>query len=110
MKARINLFPALLIISLFFTGCTVTGRVIIQPEPVIIDVSKPKVVHKKKGAVPRSQQGRKATTQVKVPRGHMPPPGKCRVWYSDRPPGHQPPVMECHRIRRVPSNAVIIRG
>ena len=26
-----------------------------------------------------------------IPRGHMPPPGESRLWYPDRPPGHQPP-------------------
>ena len=26
-----------------------------------------------------------------IPRGHMPPPGEARLWYPDRPPGHQPP-------------------
>lgn len=26
-----------------------------------------------------------------IPPGHMPPPGKCRIWYPDRPPEQQPP-------------------
>ena len=25
----------------------------------------------------------------------LPPPGECRVWYPDRPPGHQPPPFRC---------------
>ncbi|GGC71054.1 hypothetical protein GCM10011504_56010 [Siccirubricoccus deserti] len=25
-----------------------------------------------------------------IPQGHMPPPGEFRLWYPDRPPGHQP--------------------
>jgi hypothetical protein len=30
-----------------------------------------------------------------IPRGHLPPPGRCRVWFPDRPPGHQPQPAEC---------------
>lgn len=33
----------------------------------------------------------------RIPAGHLPPPGACRVWYSDRPAGHQPPPTSCHR-------------
>jgi len=48
---------------------------------------------------------------VDIPRGHMPPPGKCRVWYPDRPPGQQPPPGECAELRgRVPPGATLVRG
>jgi hypothetical protein len=32
---------------------------------------------------------------VKIPYGHLPPPGECRDWYADLPPGHQPPPYRC---------------
>jgi hypothetical protein len=32
---------------------------------------------------------------VRVPRGHLPPPGECRTWYPNRPAGHQPPPYRC---------------
>ena len=32
-----------------------------------------------------------------VPDGHLPPPGQCRVWYPDRPPGQQPAPTDCGR-------------
>lgn len=30
-----------------------------------------------------------------VPRGHLPPPGECRIWFPNRPPGQQPPPLHC---------------
>ena len=37
-------------------------------------------------------RGRKAG---KIPPGHMPPRGLCRVWHDGVPPGRQPPVTSC---------------
>lgn len=30
-----------------------------------------------------------------IPPGHLPPPGKCRVWFPGRPPGRQPRAESC---------------
>ncbi len=47
----------------------------------------------------------------KIPPGHMPPRGKCRIWYSGRPPGHQPPSDDCDVLEgHVPPGAWLIRG
>ncbi len=49
--------------------------------------------------------------RVSIPPGHMPPPGKCRIWYPDRPAGQQPPPGECGELRRhVPPGAILVRG
>ena len=32
---------------------------------------------------------------LRIPKGHLPPPGSCRIWYPGRPPGHQPPPFKC---------------
>ncbi|QGZ32170.1 hypothetical protein GQA94_19750 [Stutzerimonas stutzeri] len=46
-----------------------------------------------------------------VPKGHLPPPGECRIWYPDRAPGQQPPPGNCRELRRhVPYGATLIRG
>ncbi|MGH7578077.1 MAG: hypothetical protein ACREM1_23525 [Longimicrobiales bacterium] len=46
---------------------------------------------------------------VRVPRGHYPPPGHCRVWIPGRPPGHQPPPRRCGSlVRRVPHGAFVL--
>lgn len=48
---------------------------------------------------------------VEIPRGHWPPPGKCRIWFPDRPPGHQPKPGKCKKLRdRVPPGAYLVRG
>jgi tetratricopeptide (TPR) repeat protein len=52
-----------------------------------------------------------AHDEVEIPRGHWPPPGKCRIWFPDRPPGHQPPPRKCKKLRdRVPFGAYLIQG
>ena|SRR5688572_27395072 len=46
---------------------------------------------------------------LRVPRGHYPPPGACRVWYAGRPPGRQPRATSCERLYgRVPYGAFIL--
>jgi cytochrome c-type biogenesis protein CcmH/NrfG len=52
-----------------------------------------------------------AYDEVDIPRGHLPPPGKCRIWFPDRPPGHQPKPGKCKKLRhRVPSGAYLVHG
>jgi hypothetical protein len=41
----------------------------------------------------------------------MPPPGECRIWFPDRPPGQQPPPGECYDLEHeVPAGAVLVSG
>ncbi|AZL73503.1 tetratricopeptide repeat protein [Pseudomonas oryziphila] len=45
-----------------------------------------------------------------IPRGLRPPPGKCRIWFPDRPPGHQPAPVKCKKLKgRVPMGAYLVR-
>ncbi|WP_032829388.1 tetratricopeptide repeat protein [Pseudomonas sp. GM74] len=58
-----------------------------------------------------SVEPQRAYAEVEIPLGHMPPPGKCRIWFPDRPPGHQPAPGKCKKLRyRVPSGAYLVRG
>ncbi len=61
------------------------------------------------GHPPRSDVGHEKT--MNIPPGHMPPPGKCRIWHPGAPPGQQPPPGDCYELRyRVPQGAVLVRG
>lgn len=40
-------------------------------------------------------------SRLRVPPGHYPPVGQCRVWFPGRPPGHQPKPAACSRVERV---------
>lgn len=68
---------------------------------------------------PRPEGGLQATSfepepafdEVEIPRGHRPPPGKCRIWFPDRPAGHQPAPGSCKKLQyRVPFGAYLVRG
>jgi hypothetical protein len=49
--------------------------------------------------------------KVKIPPGHMPARGECRIWYHGREPGQQPPPGKCKQFHgKVPAGATLIRG
>lgn len=55
-----------------------------------------------------AQRGRGPT---KVPPGHMPPAGMCRIWIDGVPPGRQPAPTDCATARRrAPRNSVVLYG
>lgn len=43
----------------------------------------------------QGRSGRYGKHAQGIPPGHLPAPGECRVWYDDRPAGHQPPPTGC---------------
>lgn len=47
----------------------------------------------------------------RIPPGHLPPPGMCRVWIDGVPPGRQPAPTDCATAYRTrPANARVIYG
>lgn len=47
----------------------------------------------------------------RVPRGHLPPRGACRIWYPGVPPGHQPPPVDCgYAYLYAPWGSVVVSG
>lgn len=91
--------------SFSLSGCMVSGGILIEPEPVIIGNPPGNEVDRRKD----KEHSRRH--HIKIPPGHMPPKGKCRVWFKDHPPGHQPPPVSCNSIGpRIPYGAVVIRG
>ena len=50
-------------------------------------------------------RGRDGERGQGVPPGHLPPAGECRVWYDDRPAGHQPSPRSCREAERIASRS-----
>lgn len=49
--------------------------------------------------------------ELEVPKGHLPPPGECKVWFPDQPAGHQPPPGDCAELSGdVPPGAWLLYG
>lgn len=44
-----------------------------------------------------------------IAQGHLPPPGKCRIWFPGRAPGRQPDPGDCRELsHRVPRGAWLV--
>lgn len=55
--------------------------------------------------------GRDERGAGRIPRGHRPPRGLCRIWFPGRSPGHQPPPGDCRELHyHLPAGAWLIRG
>lgn len=60
-------------------------------------------------AAPAAAQGRARPGEV--PEGHKPPPGMCRIWLANVPPGKQAAPTDCATaVRNRPANATVIFG
>jgi len=47
----------------------------------------------------------------RIPPGHYPPRGQCRIWVPNRPPGQQSPPGACSDLeRQVPAGAYLVYG
>ncbi|MCY1508782.1 hypothetical protein D9M68_431020 [compost metagenome] len=52
-----------------------------------------------------------ADEELRIPLGQMPPRGKCRIWFPDRPAGRQPKPDKCKKLQnRIPRGAYLVRG
>ena len=43
----------------------------------------------------KDRSAKRARADVRIPKGHLPPPGECRAWHQGLPAGHQPPPYKC---------------
>lgn len=81
MRPRFAALPVLLVAALGACTTVVQTRSRAEPAVVVVDSDRDRA-------------------RLRVPPGHLPPPGECRLWFPDRPPGHQPPPGRCSRIER----------
>ena len=60
---------------------------------------------------PAHARGPSTASTLKIPPGHLPPPGQCRVWVQGLPPGKQPRARGCSGIEdsAPPSSWVVYR-
>lgn len=59
----------------------------------------------------QQQDARQTRTSDRVPRGHLPPAGMCRIWIDGVPPGRQPAPTDCQTaVATRPANARVIWG
>jgi hypothetical protein len=107
---NVKCFAVFAFAGLFFlftiTGCARQGTVILENEEGRVIIESDGDENHSVGDEPYY-----SNDAPRIPKGHMPPAGKCRIWYPDRPPGHQPPPGDCEALKyRVPRGAWLIRG
>lgn len=49
---------------------------------------------------PKTASNDSSLEALGIPKGHLPPPGKCKIWYPNRPAGQQPPPTSCEAANR----------
>lgn len=91
MVQRIVLF-ALVLAAALLTGCTSST-----------------VKHKPPCGKHAEQQRSTEHNPLRIPPGHLPPPGSCRIWFPGTPPGKQPPPGDCATLaHEVPRGAWLL--
>ncbi|MBA3890676.1 MAG: hypothetical protein H0X64_09100 [Gemmatimonadaceae bacterium] len=59
----------------------------------------------------QQRENDKDRKEAEIPKSHRPPPGMCRVWLDDVPPGQQPASTDCKSaLRNKPAKARVIFG
>jgi hypothetical protein len=87
MRIAHCVFPAL---ALLTAGACASKTVVVTPAPQVTT-------------------GPSTAATLGIPPGHLPPPGRCRIWIPGRPPGRQARARSCDGILRVaPAGAWIL--
>jgi hypothetical protein len=112
MKARIFMTVLIALLVAGISGCSVRLRG--KSDPPNVENKKEKkdepIVgegdHREhdKGGPPPHAHG-----LLKIPKGHLPPPGQCRIWMPGTPPGRQPRPGDCRTLAsEVPRGAWLV--
>ena len=117
MKAKLSLAMLALVISAVPASAQIstTDRV---RDRVILGGDRAGTTARRDGTIGDVIFGRQDTradrAQSKVPKGHLPPRGMCRVWIDGVPPGRQPAPTSCSQAQRdrvqYGANARVIYG
>lgn len=89
---------------LLLVGCSSGGGPVVESGP------RPSgSAHPSGQAEARSEIRTSTAATLGIPPGHLPPPGRCRIWIPGVPPGHQGGSGSCALLeRRVPPGAWLV--
>lgn len=97
MRSTSFLFQLIVVLTfLLNAGCGAVGVVITggggYPQPA-----------------PRQPERYESYHSLKIPKGHLPSPGACKIWYPGKPAGHQPSSGPCDTVmEEAPLNTWIL--
>lgn len=96
-------------------GCTITTSHPETPAPrrtVVVERSEQEghAEHRDRDHERRDHERRRSTAAtLGIPPGHLPPPGRCRIWVPGVPPGHQARARSCRNIDRyAPAGSLVL--
>ena len=74
-----------------------------------VSVQDPDYSASSSGKKGKSKSNISTAAALGIPPGHLPPPGKCRIWLPGTPPGHQPKPASCNQLAgQVPPGAWLV--
>jgi hypothetical protein len=91
-------------------GILMRSAILLLAVALVVASCSPAVVSDPTPSTPDVKVSKKSTAAaLGIPPGHLPPPGKCRVWIPGTPPGHQPKAGSCSAVARsIPPGAWLI--
>lgn len=100
MTGKLHMLP----LAALLAACSTNTQVASTPTPT----RTPPATDRAAPPAATTVKGNTAVT-LGIPPGHLPPPGRCRLWLPDTPPGRQPAARSCDGIGvRAPVGSMIV--